>query len=153
MSIMNLIKLAKKFELKLKHAAEVGDSTQLHLAIQPKINTLLPQLREAMKNAILQSQSKNPELSGDLLVGKSFFTTARLQGGNWIVDPNGTKINAEGSFFNDPLVGPALQRAVRQFNNKAATIVNAELNRLKSNLQGDTITNHETAVSSFNLEV
>lgn len=148
------LKAWRKRQAAIKYAAEV-DSTNLTLTIRPILNKLLPTLKSSIRNIIAQGQAKNPDLSGDIAAGKTFYTTAHLKGGNWVVDPS-THIVAEGSFLTDPTVGPNIQKAIALFNAGAMRAIQQELNRVRSALTpagADSITNHESNLDGFSFEV
>lgn len=138
-SVDKLVKLAVQFEGKLglvKQGEEV-DSTILTLSIRPKVNALLETYAPRFA-AVMQALG-----DGDLVVGDHFFTTAKLTGGRWVVDPRATRIQVSGSQAQNPRV----VAVVNAFNAAAGAQIGVELNRIKGNLQGDTITNHDSWVS------
>lgn len=139
---MSLLKLAEKFERKLSKYAEEVDSTILTLTIRPKINDLLESFKPrflAVVGAI--AKSGKPD-SGDLAVGEHFFTSAAKVGGKWVVKPE-SYVQVAGSLADHPSV----KALVGAFNAQARSIIQFELNRTAANLQGDTITNHDSWVN------
>lgn len=136
-SVNKLIKLASQFEGKLVKQAEEVDSTILTLSIRPKINALLDAFAPRFAS-VMQALGE-----GDLTVGEHFFTTAKLVGGRWVVDPKATYVQVSGSQAQNARV----MNVVSAFNGAAQNQVLNELNRIKSNLEGDTITNHDSWIN------
>lgn len=140
---MSLLKLAERFERKLaKYAEEVGDSGQLTLTIRPKINGLLESYKPRFLAAVgAIAKSGTPE-SGDLTVGDHFFTSAAKVGGKWVVKPT-SHVQVAGSLADHPRV----KALIDAFNAQSRSAITFELNRIAANLQGDTITDHDSWVS------
>jgi hypothetical protein len=148
---MDLERLNKLAAVFCKTADEV-DSTNLGFTIRPVVEKFLPQLKAVVSKIVQQVASKNTDLSGDIMVGKAFFTNAKKEGDNWTVLQ--TQIKADGSLLQDKRVGPAIEAVINQFNNQIKIPVQKEINRMKNSLGGgETITNHETAVASFSFGV
>ncbi|HWY33784.1 MAG TPA: hypothetical protein VNX68_04010 [Nitrosopumilaceae archaeon] len=148
---MDFERLNKLAALFYKTADEV-DSTNLGFTIRPVVENLLPQLKAMVSKIVQQAATKNNDLSGDITIGKAFFTNAKKEGDNWMVLQ--TQIKADGSLLQDKRVGPAIEAVVNQFNTLVKAPIQKELNRMKNSLGGgETITNHETAVASFSFGV
>jgi hypothetical protein len=115
---------------------------------------MLPALKNAIRTIIQNGQKRNPNLSGDFQAGKSFFTTGKLQGGNWVLSPQPiTSVTFTGSLLDDPTIAANLNSAKKLFNNSMIKAIQNEMNKKKDLFQGDTITHHESNSDGFSFDV
>jgi len=144
-SLRKMSELANRFEYKIKKQAdEVGDSTLLTLSIRPIVNKLLEKYNPLLAAAVKKIMTANMAPGGDAIIGDKFFTDAKLQNKMWVVAPSST-VAVSGELS----LNPAIQSLVKSFNAEAARAITVELNRQSTNLEGDTITKHESNVSNI----
>lgn len=143
-----ITKLADGFENKIVRFAEEADSTMVTLSVRPVVNALLEKQRPIVQKMVQDIINSNAVASGDIKIGGNFSTNAKLQGGTWVVNPNSTGIGVSGTLATHPKIS----EYIKKFNGAAAQVVQKELNRVKGNLQGDTVTNHDTTVSNITFD-
>ena len=148
-SLDKLNKLADIFEPKINKYAEESDSTMVTLMARPVINNVIsaeaPKLMMSIIGPVLQKKG-----SGRAVVGGRFITNAVMRGGVWKVDPSSKLVS--------PASGDAeIDAAIAKVNNiltaKIVKLLEAEFNKKKQSITGDTITNHETDTNTQDVEV
>lgn len=153
-NISKLLAATAQFEHLVSFGGEVSDSgivaTTVNGVAVPVLNGMAPAFGKAVQDAANKAANAGRTLAGNFNINGYAFN-ARSVGGKWQVV--NSKLNISGSLLQDPDAGPALQRLLTAASQKIAAGVQKSLNTQAGQLNGDTITNHETVIQFPSIDI